>query len=158
MQTSPQPLTEEQPTRAKRSRNWLGLAPWIAGGVAALVGLYAALGFWVAPKVIRSQVVAQVAEKYHRKASIGEVKFNPFTLKLEANALQPAGRRRQGDDQLRQAGGGRFDGLALAAGIVFNEISLAAPKGAADPARQRAAQRRGPDPARRPTTSRRRRS
>ena len=35
---------------------------------AALVGLYAAAGFWLAPKIIRAQVVSQLAQRYHLRA------------------------------------------------------------------------------------------
>jgi len=101
---------------------------WGVGLPAALVGLYAGLGFWVAPKVIRSQVVEQVAEKYHRTAAIGEVKLNPFTFRLEAH-----------DFRLPDADGKPmigFDALTVdfspasiwRGGLAFNEISVTAPK------------------------------
>jgi uncharacterized protein involved in outer membrane biogenesis len=66
----------------------LGLPLWIALAVAAAVGLYAAAGFWLVPRIIRSQVVEQVATRYHRTASLGEVTFNPFTFRLEASRFR----------------------------------------------------------------------
>lgn len=115
-------------TQPKRRAGLLKLAAWGVGLPAALVGLYAGLGFWVAPKVIRSQVVSQVAEKYHRTAAIGEVKLNPFTFRLEAH-----------DFRLPDADGKPmigFDALTVdfspasiwRGGLAFNEISVIAPK------------------------------
>jgi hypothetical protein len=57
---------------------------WVGLSVVLLVGLYAAAGYWLVPRVARSLVVSQVEERYHRKASIGEVTLNPFTLHLTA--------------------------------------------------------------------------
>jgi len=51
--------------------------------VAVLVGLYALAGFYVAPKVIRSQAIEFVRQQYGRDLGIGEVRFNPFKLQLE---------------------------------------------------------------------------
>jgi hypothetical protein len=59
----------------------------VAVVVAALAGLYALLGFYVAPKVIRSQAVAFVKQEYGRDLTVGEIRFNPFKLQLEINDL-----------------------------------------------------------------------
>lgn len=123
-----QALSDDKPVSARRRDGRFGLAPWIAGGVVAAVGLYAALGFWVVPKVIRSQVIGQIDEKFHRKASLGEVRFNPFTLKMEAKAFSLP------DADGKQMIG--FDRLAVDVsiasvwrrGVVFNEIALDGPK------------------------------
>ena len=54
------------------------------GAIAVLaVGLYALLGFQVAPRVVRSQAVSFVKEKYGRDLAIGEVLINPFLLQVE---------------------------------------------------------------------------
>ena len=58
------------------------LLRWIAIAVLA-VGLYALLGFQVAPSVVRSQAVSFVKEKYGRELAIGEVRINPFLLQVE---------------------------------------------------------------------------
>ena len=55
---------------------------WGAVG-AGLVGLYAAGGFWGVPRLIRSSLQSFVTTHYHRKLSVGEILFNPFSLKLE---------------------------------------------------------------------------
>ena len=44
---------------------------------------YTVLGFWLVPRLVRSNLVGFASEQYHRTASVGEVRFNPFTLKLE---------------------------------------------------------------------------
>ena len=54
------------------------------GAIAVLaVGLYALLGFQVAPRVVRSQAVSFVKEKYGRDLAIGEIRINPFLLQVE---------------------------------------------------------------------------
>ena len=58
------------------------LLRWIAIAVLA-VGIYALLGFQVAPSVVRSQAVSFVKEKYGRELAIGEVRINPFLLQVE---------------------------------------------------------------------------
>jgi uncharacterized protein involved in outer membrane biogenesis len=55
----------------------------VAAVLAALVGMYALLGFYAAPKLIRSKAVAFVHETYGRDLAIGEVRVNPFKLQLE---------------------------------------------------------------------------
>ncbi|WP_312163486.1 DUF748 domain-containing protein [Phenylobacterium sp.] len=111
----------------KRRGGPLRLAAWTLGGAAALVGAYGALGFWVAPKVIRSQVVKVIAEKYDRAATLGEVRFNPFTFKLEASdfSLPDA-------DRKPMIGFGKLAvDFSIASiwrgGLAFNEIRLDAP-------------------------------
>lgn len=47
-----------------------------------LVAVYAAAGFWLVPKIIRSKAETFVTENYHRTLSIGEIRFNPFTFEL----------------------------------------------------------------------------
>jgi len=60
---------------------------WILLGVSALVlAGYAAAGFFVVPRVARSQIESFVAETLHRRISIGDIRFNPFTL--EANIAE----------------------------------------------------------------------
>jgi hypothetical protein len=44
---------------------------------------YTVLGFWLVPRLVRSNLVGFASEQYHRAASVGEIRFNPFTLKLE---------------------------------------------------------------------------
>lgn len=67
-------------TKVKR---WIGIA---AGVLAA----YAALGFWVVPLLIQNQVPKFGQSQLARRASVGDVAFNPFTLRLEAADLKLA--------------------------------------------------------------------
>lgn len=60
----------------------------LPAGIALAVGLYAALGFWGVPALIRSQAAAYADEELHRPLSLGEIRFNPFTLRFEANDIR----------------------------------------------------------------------
>jgi hypothetical protein len=51
----------------------------IAGAV-VLVLLYAIVGFFIVPRLIRSQIVSQTRGRLHREARVDDVRFNPFTL------------------------------------------------------------------------------
>jgi Domain of Unknown Function (DUF748) len=55
--------------------------------VAVLVAAYAAAGFWLLPRILRSQAERFASENYERKLEIGEIRFNPFTLELAVNRL-----------------------------------------------------------------------
>ena len=55
--------------------------------VAVLLGLYAWAGFWLAPRIIRSQAISFVHENYHRELQIGAVRVQPFWLQLEVRDL-----------------------------------------------------------------------
>ena len=59
---------------------------WVAAALAVLAA-YAVLGFWVVPLVITRQVPEFVRSELARKGSVGEVRFNPFTLRLQASDL-----------------------------------------------------------------------
>ena len=61
----------------------------IALGVAIAVALYALVGFFIVPRVVHSQMPdALAAQKI--AASVGEVRFNPFLFKLDAQDLRLA--------------------------------------------------------------------
>ena len=60
---------------------------WAVTIVLGLVALYATLGFYVAPKVVRSQAIAYVQETYGRQLAIGEVRIHPFKLQAEIKDL-----------------------------------------------------------------------
>lgn len=47
---------------------------------AALVSLYAVVGFFVVPAIARAQIVRLARTTLHRKAAVARVTFNPFTL------------------------------------------------------------------------------
>lgn len=60
---------------------------WAISAASAL-GVYAVAGFWLVPSVIRSQLPKYAETQLERKAGIGELSFNPFTLRLEARDVR----------------------------------------------------------------------
>jgi len=106
-----------------RSKALLGLAI-----VAGLVGLYALLGFKVAPGIVRGQAREFVQEKYGRELAVGEVRVQPFKLQLEVRdlALPDAdGAPMLGFERL-------FVDFELASlwqrSLVFREVTIEAPR------------------------------
>ncbi|MDE2294269.1 MAG: DUF748 domain-containing protein [Gammaproteobacteria bacterium] len=68
-----------------------------------LVAAYAAAGFWVVPRVLRAQIVAQARERLGLVASVGPVRFNPFSFQLQVAQFAltaPGGQRLAGFDTL----------------------------------------------------------
>ncbi|NRR33605.1 DUF748 domain-containing protein [Oxalobacteraceae bacterium] len=59
-----------------------------AAGAAGVVAVYGAAGYWLLPQLISSQLPAFVQTELERKASVGEVSFNPFTLRLQLRDLR----------------------------------------------------------------------
>ena len=57
-------------------------------GLAGAVGVYALAGGWALPRLIKSRLPVFVETELERKASIGDVSFNPFTLRLEAKDVR----------------------------------------------------------------------
>ncbi len=51
--------------------------------VVLLVAVYAGVGFFAVPALIRSQGSAFVTQKFQRTLQLGEIHFNPFTLELQ---------------------------------------------------------------------------
>jgi hypothetical protein len=60
-------------------RRWLVILAVLAG----LVGLYAAAGFLLVPRLLRSELVQLTARDFDRTLSMGDVSFNPFTWTLD---------------------------------------------------------------------------
>lgn len=58
---------------ARRRRLLLGI-------VAALIALYGALGYWVAPGIAREQIVTQLSTALDRTVRLEAVRINPFAL------------------------------------------------------------------------------
>lgn len=54
---------------------------------AALIGLYALVGFQFAPGIVRDQAQKFVRENYQRELAIGEIRIQPFTLQVEVRDL-----------------------------------------------------------------------
>lgn len=55
--------------------------------LAVLLVAYTALGFWLVPGLVRDQLQQFAREQYGRELTLGEVRFNPFTLVFEAHGL-----------------------------------------------------------------------
>ena len=72
-------------TADKRSsyRKW---AIWL-GALAALYIVYLLAGFYLAPGLIKSQATQWVKTNLNKDLTIGEIRFNPFTLALDANDI-----------------------------------------------------------------------
>lgn len=84
------PLMPATRRRKKRSDRLikLGLA------AAVLVGLYAVIGFFVAPGIVRSQAEKRLSAALGRPVSIGKVTINPFTFAAtvdDFNVREPGG-------------------------------------------------------------------
>jgi hypothetical protein len=52
-----------------------------------LIGAYAAAGFWAVPHFARTNLQKFAQTHYGRQLSVGEIRFNPFTLTLEVSKL-----------------------------------------------------------------------
>lgn len=61
-------------------RNKLFVIPAL---LAIAVGLYALGGFWLVPKLIRSQATDYVGTELKKSLTLGEIKFNPFRFELD---------------------------------------------------------------------------
>ncbi len=60
---------------------------WAAAVMLVLTGLYALLGFYAAPRIVRSQAIDFVREKYGRELALGEIRIDPFKLQAEIKDL-----------------------------------------------------------------------
>ena len=56
--------------------------------LAVLVGIWAVLGFYAAPRLLRSVALDTVRERMHRELKLGEIRFNPFLLELQISDAQ----------------------------------------------------------------------
>ncbi|WP_332860389.1 DUF748 domain-containing protein [Janthinobacterium svalbardensis] len=70
-------------TKTFRWKRW---QRWAVGTGCALAA-YSAAGFWLVPYVIKNQLPKFAEKELARQASIDEVRFNPFTLRLEADQI-----------------------------------------------------------------------
>ncbi|MGB5496776.1 MAG: AsmA family protein, partial [Sedimenticolaceae bacterium] len=63
------------------------MSAYLAVFVAALVGIYALVGFVLVPYLIQRMAPAAVAEHLQRELELHHVAFNPFTLRLTLQGL-----------------------------------------------------------------------
>lgn len=59
----------------------------ILAGIAITLLVLAALSAWLVPKAVRHALTQNVAELLGRPVDVGEIRFNPFTLALDAKDL-----------------------------------------------------------------------
>ena len=65
-------------------KRFLGQRPArVLAAAVLLVGLYAAAGFLLAPKILRSVLIGQIQKNLGVTPALGEIRFNPFLLQLE---------------------------------------------------------------------------
>jgi uncharacterized protein involved in outer membrane biogenesis len=60
---------------------------WAFAVLLLLVGLYALLGFKLAPNLVREQAIGFVRENYGRELAIGQISIQPFKLQAEVRDL-----------------------------------------------------------------------
>ncbi|WHZ20660.1 MAG: hypothetical protein OJF55_002809 [Rhodanobacteraceae bacterium] len=60
--------------------------------VAIVLVVFGLLGFLAAPPVIRSQIQKQASAALGRQVTVGHVRFDPYTLRLQLDRVQVAGR------------------------------------------------------------------
>ncbi|TDY35934.1 DUF748 domain-containing protein [Janthinobacterium sp. 75] len=70
-------------TKTFRWKRW---QRWAVGTGCALAA-YSAAGFWLVPYVIKNQLPKFAEKELARQASIDDVRFNPFTLRLDADKI-----------------------------------------------------------------------
>jgi len=102
------------------------------GGKAAVllttaVAVYAVIGLWIAPPIVRSQAVEYLSTTLERSTKIEQIRFNPFTMAATIRGIEL--RDRDGTDFLSCAEAhGNFDPWRLFGGeIGFGELRLTEP-------------------------------
>ena len=100
----------------------------IAACVLAAVALYAAGGFLLAPKLLRAAIVDRTRSALGLRASVGDIRINPFLLQLDVRNFaiaDPAGNKLVGFGRLYVD----FEISSLWRGaFVFKDIELASPR------------------------------
>ena len=71
--------------RSRRARRW-------ALGVAIALSVFGLLGFFAAPPILRAQIQKQASAALGRQVTVGHVRFDPYTLRLQLDRLAVAGR------------------------------------------------------------------
>lgn len=71
--------------RKALSKHWWWMVP---AALALAVGLYALAGYWLAPRLVRSMATDFVSTELGRTLSLGEVRVDPFRLRLDAGDIR----------------------------------------------------------------------
>ena len=74
--------------RARTRRRWR-----VTSSVLALLLIFSIsiVGFLVVPHVLRGYLTGQLATRLHRPVTVGRIRFNPYTLRLQVNDLRVGG-------------------------------------------------------------------
>jgi hypothetical protein len=64
----------------------------VAASAVVLLALYGALGFWVAPGIVREQIVTRLSEALDRPVTLDAVRINPYALSLTLSGFALSGR------------------------------------------------------------------
>ena len=67
---------------------WIQKLKLPAGIILGLVLIYALVGFWLIPYLLKTKAPEIIEQELHRKASIQEVTFNPFLFKLDLQGFE----------------------------------------------------------------------
>src|SRR5579859_372882 len=68
-------------------KRWRVLA-WGGVAVTLLMVLYTLAGFYLAPRLIRSQAIAWAQTNIDKKLGLGEIRFNPLTFTLDIDDIE----------------------------------------------------------------------
>ncbi|MBE0584893.1 MAG: DUF748 domain-containing protein, partial [Desulfofustis sp.] len=79
-------LPAPSPRQKKRPGSGRGLRLWI-GGIVLVLALYSAAGFLLAPSLLRSLLPGYLSEQTGTVLTLGKVRFNPFTFRLDTAGL-----------------------------------------------------------------------
>ncbi len=77
--------------KAKRLPSSRRVRRWTIGVVVALL-IYTGFGFFGVPAILRRVLTGSVATSLHRQVSVGDISFNPYSLRLEIDKLYVAER------------------------------------------------------------------
>jgi hypothetical protein len=69
--------------RRPQSRKWI----WVAGVVVLLGAIYLLAGYFLAPRLIRSQATAWVRTNLGKPIAIGEIKFDPLRIAVDVSDI-----------------------------------------------------------------------
>jgi hypothetical protein len=61
---------------------WLRRRRFLLGIAAALIALYGAFGFWIAPGIARDQIVKHLSDALDRRVTLESVRINPYALSV----------------------------------------------------------------------------
>src|SRR5215469_16705017 len=64
---------------------------WITGSIVSFLLIFTVAGFFLVPHILRGALTGQVAASLHRPISVGKIRFDPYTLRLQIDRMQVGG-------------------------------------------------------------------